>query len=72
MECSPYIGSLVGGGGEDIRGEFKLVSDNADSDRGRWVEEPYDEPRRSSIPFRPPDRPPMEGLWGIGNPREST
>jgi hypothetical protein len=36
------------------------------------VEEPYEEPRRSSMPLRPPDKPPMEGLWGIGSPREST
>lgn len=55
-----------------MRGELRLVSDSTDSERGRWVDEPYEDPRRSSIPFRPPERPDIDGLWGIGNPREST
>ena len=66
------MGSLVAGGGEDMRGELRLVSDSTDSERGRCVDEPYEDPRRSSIPFRPPERPDMDGLWGMGSPREST
>jgi hypothetical protein len=54
--------SFAGAGGELIRGELRLVSDRAESDRGRCVDEEYDEPLLSSIPFKPPDMPPKEGL----------
>lgn len=71
IECSPYKVSLIGEAGVTSRGELRLVSESADSDRGRCVDEEYDDPRRSSMPLSPPDRLPAEGLVGRGNPRES-